>query len=155
MHFHLTIPGLALVVGTTAAMAGGPSGACDLLTRQEAAAALGKAVPTGTEAAMDIPLLGASVPAQFCMFGSEVVVARYELGADASALFAKYRQSLAGQDGYRSVSGVGDEAFVAKGQLAVRKGKTGLIVDVGQARGGGAPEEKAEAGLAKLAVGRL
>jgi hypothetical protein len=53
------------------------------------------------------------------------------------------------------VAGVGDEAFAAKGQLAVRKGQTGLIIDVGQARGGGDKELQAEKTLAVLALGRL
>jgi uncharacterized protein (DUF779 family) len=48
-----------------------------------------------------------------------------------------------------------DEAFVAKGQLAARKGHTGLIVDVGQARGGGPGEVAAEKTLAAHALGRI
>jgi hypothetical protein len=53
------------------------------------------------------------------------------------------------------VKGVGDEAFTAKGQLAARSSNTGLIIDVGQARGGGPKEEEAEKTLAVRAVGRL
>jgi hypothetical protein len=53
------------------------------------------------------------------------------------------------------VTGVGDEAFLAKGQLAIRKGQTGLIIDVGQARGGGARELQKEKNLGVLAVGRM
>jgi hypothetical protein len=45
--------------------------------------------------------------------------------------------------------------FAAKGQLAARKGQTGFIVDVGQARGGGAPELEAEKVLASHAIGRM
>ena len=40
-------------------------------------------------------------------------------------------------------------------QLYVRKGQTGVNIDVGQARGGGAKELQAEKGLAALAVSRL
>jgi hypothetical protein len=92
------------------------------------------------------------------LFGSEVMVARYSLGSGAPELFSKYRQSLAARpavSGYQNVSNLGDEAFVAKGQLAIRKGETGLIVDVGQARGGGPKELKAEKALGALAIGRL
>jgi hypothetical protein len=49
----------------------------------------------------------------------------------------------------------GDEAFGTKGQLAARKGQTGLIVDVGQARGGGATELEAEKALTPHALDRM
>ena len=104
---------------------------------------------------MSVPLGSAIVKMDVCLFGSEVLVARYDLGSGAQAFFAKYRQSLAKSDGYQSVDDVGDEAFAAKGQLYVRKGQVGVNVDVGQARGGGAKELKAEKGLAILALGRL
>ncbi len=132
-----------------------PSTACGLVTRTEAAAALGKPVPAGSEKTMTFPLLGRPVKAQFCFYGSEVSLVRYELGAAAPALFTQYRQSLTSDDDYQVVKGVGDDAFVAKGQIAIRKGQTGLIIDVGQNRGGGAKERAAEKGLALLAVGRL
>jgi hypothetical protein len=151
---------LALVLGLTRLVSGGKdpaaaSGACDLITRAEAATALGSAVPVGAEKAMSLPLEGHTIPAKYCFYGSEVIIARMELGSGAPALFAKYRHSLTTQDDYATLTGVGDEAFVAKGQVAVRKGNTGLIIDVGQARGGGAKEVAAEKHLAGLAVGRL
>ena len=131
------------------------SGACALITRGEAASAVGAPVPAGTEKIWDFPLQGRTVKAEYCGFGSKVSVARFSLGSGAPALFGQYRQSLAGQDGYQNVKGVGDEAFAAKGQLSVRVGQTGLIIDVGQARGGGAKELRAEKGLAVKAVSRL
>jgi hypothetical protein len=131
------------------------SGACALITRAEAAAALGSPVPAGTEKVMSLPLQGHAIEAQYCFYGSEVLVARFELGSGAQTLFGQYRQSLASESGYQSVDGVGDEAFAAKGQLAARKGQTGFIVDVGQARGGGAPELEAEKVLASHAIGRM
>lgn len=134
------------------------AGVCDLVTRQEAAAALGAAVPAGTAKNMDLPMLDTTIKVEACFFGGEVMVARYALGSGAPEIFSKYRQSLAAQpaiSGYENVTGLGDEAFVAKGQLAIRKGQTGLIVDVGQARGGGPRELKAEQALAALAIGRL
>ena len=103
-------------------------------------------------------MLGTPVKMEACFFGSEVMVARYTLGTGAPELFSRYRQSLAAApaiSGYENVTDLGDEAFVAKGQLAIRKGQTGLIVDVGQARGGGPKELKAEKALAALAIGRL
>ena len=151
----LAAPALMLALGGAVRSpydAATSSGVCDLVTRAEAAAALGSAVPAGKETIMDLPLLGATVKAEFCFFGSEVAVARYALGDDAKALFGKYRESLASREDYQSVGEIGDEAFLAKGQLAVRKGETGLIVDVGQARGGWKPEEAAEK---KLAIGAL
>jgi len=131
------------------------STACGLITRQEAAAALGAAVPAGSEKTSDVPLGSGSIRMKYCFYGTEVSIARFELGASASSLFTQYRQSLASKDDYQNLKGVGDEAFHAKGQIAVRKGQTGLIIDVGQARGGGAKELSAEKGLALLAVGRM
>ena len=131
------------------------SGACELVTRTEAAAALGAPVPAGSEKPMDFPLDGSVIKMEICFYGSEVLIARYSLGSGAPALFARYRQSLSTQDGYQNVNGVGDEAFAAKGQLYVRKGQTGVNIDVGQTRGGGAKELQAEKGLAALAVSRL
>ncbi|MBA3260638.1 MAG: hypothetical protein H0T68_14380 [Gemmatimonadales bacterium] len=104
---------------------------------------------------MDVPMEGGSIKAQYCFYGPEVVVARFELGSSAQTVFGQYRQSLASQPGYQTVNDVGDEAFVAKGQLAVRKGQTGLIIDVGQARGGGATELEAEKTLGAHALGRI
>jgi hypothetical protein len=156
----LVLGGVTLLLGLTGAVRFTEersirAGACSLITRPEAAAALGRAVPAGAEKVMDLPLLGRTVKAQMCFYGTEVSLIRYELGGQAPDLFAQYRKSLIDRDDYESVSGVGDEAFFAKGQLAVRKGPTGFIVDVGQARGGGAPEMKAERGLAVRVVGRL
>jgi hypothetical protein len=136
-------------------VAPGP-GVCDLITRKEAAAALGAKVPAGSEMAWDFPVeQGRSMKAKSCFYGTEVVLTRFELGASAPRLFSQYRQSLSSRSDYRIVTGVGDEAFVAKGQLAIRKGQSGIIVDVGQARGGGIPELKKEMGLGLLAVGRM
>jgi len=150
----------ALVLGLTGAARPSStprttSGACNLVTRAEAAAALGAPVPAGSDKPMDFPLEGGVIKMEVCFYGSEVHIARYALGSGAPALFARYRQSLAAQDGYQNVNGVGDEAFAAKGQLYVRKGQVGVNIDVGQARGGGAKELQAEKRLAALAVSRL
>ena len=104
---------------------------------------------------MTLPLQGATIEAQYCFYGTEVIIARLELGPKAASIFDQYRQSLAAESGYKSVDGIGDEAFIAKGQLAAREGTTGLIVDVGQARGGGPREEEAEKTLAARALGRM
>jgi hypothetical protein len=129
---------------------------CALVTRQEAAAALGAKVPAGSEMAWDFPVeQGRTMKATSCFYGTEVVVTRIEMGASAQRLFGQYRQSLRSRKDYQDVKGVGDEAFLAKGQLAIRKGQSGIIVDVGQARGGGAPELQKEKGLGLLAVRRM
>lgn len=160
-RFMGIIGSLAIVLSVTAATSpsGIPpanAGVCGLVTREEAARALGAPVPVGTERHLvDVPMAGRTIKAEYCFYGSEVLLARFELGKDAAALFNSYRQSLASRDGYQDVKGVGDEAFAAKGQLAVRKGQSGLIVDVGQARGGGVKELNAEKGLALIAVGRF
>lgn len=130
------------------------SGVCALVTRQEAAAALGAAVPAGSEKVWDFALQSGSIKARSCFYGSEVSITRFDLGTDARGLFGQYRQSLVSKSDYQNVKGVGDEAFLAKGQLALRKGESGFIVDVGQARGGGAKELQAEKSLATLALGR-
>ena len=146
---------LALTGAASQSRATEASGACALITRGEAAAALGAPVPAGVEKVMSLPLQGHAIEAQYCFYGSEVLVARFDLGSGAEALFGQYRQSLASEAGYQSVEGVGDEAFAAKGQLAARKGQTGFIVDVGQARGGGAPEVVGGWGRARHAIGRM
>jgi hypothetical protein len=130
------------------------SGVCGLITRQEAAAALGAPVPAGAEKVWDFAVKGGSIKATSCFYGTEVSITRFELGSDARGLFGGYRQSLVPKSDYQNVTGVGDEAFLAKGQLAFRKGQSGFIVDVGQARGGGVKELNAEKGLARLAIGR-
>jgi len=156
---------LRVSIGSTAlalvAVGAGPashdvtvSGVCGLITRQEAATALGAAVPAGAEKIWDFAVKGGSIKARSCFYGTEVSITRFELGSDAPGLFGGYRQSLVSKSDYQNVKGVGDEAFLAKGQLAVRKGQSGFIVDVGQARGGGAKELNAEKGLATLAIGR-
>lgn len=157
---HGFLGSAALVLGLTGAArsshdAPAVSGACGLITRQEAATALGAPVPAGTEKEIDVPMQGGSIKVQYCSYGSEVGVGRFELGSGAQSLFSQYRKSLASESGYQNVEGVGDEAFAAKGQLAVRKGQTGLILDVGQARGGGAKELRAEKTLAALALDRM
>jgi hypothetical protein len=139
------------------------SGACGLITRQEAATALGIPVPAGVEKTMDSPLQGGPpIKMQSCLYGSGVVVARYELGSGAQTLFGKYRQEFASQPGasdYQSVTGIGDEAFSAKGQLMIRKGQTGLLVGISagdrQNKRVAAKELEAEKTLAALALGRL
>jgi hypothetical protein len=139
----------------SAAYGVGAEGACDLVTRAEAAKALGAPVPVGVEKNMQVPVAGAgNVKAQYCLFGSEVLLARFALGASGRATFGKYRKSLGSAAGYRDVTGVGDEAFTAKGQLNVRRGNTGLIIDVGQNRAM-ANELVAERALAAAAIMRL
>jgi hypothetical protein len=147
---------LALVaVGAAPASRGASAaGVCGLITRQEAAAALGAAVPAGAEKIWDFAVKGGSIKAQSCFYGTEVSITRFQLGSDAPGVFGGYRQSLTSKSDYQNVTGVGDEAFLAKGQLAVRKGQSGFIIDVGQARGGGVKEQNAEKALATLAIGR-
>jgi hypothetical protein len=148
---------ISAVIGPTRSVTplAGVSTACGLVTRTEAAAALGAKVPVGSEKIADVPMGSRSIKAKYCFYGSEVVIARFDLGPTAASLFTQYRQSLQSKDDYQALTGIGDAAFHAKGQIAIRKGQTGLIIDVGQARGGGAKELAAEKGLALLAVGRL
>jgi hypothetical protein len=134
----------------------GAEGACDLVTRAEAAKAIGAAVPAGVERNMVVPVHGAEgLKAQYCQFGPELLLARFALGSGGRSTFSKYRKSLGTAAGYREVSGVGDEAFTAKGRLNVRRGSTGLIIDVGQHGGAASRELAAEKALASMALGRL
>lgn len=149
-----SLVGLLAVTGALAAPAAVPD-VCALVTRDEAAAALGAPVPAGVAKSMPWVVDGRSLPADYCLYGAEVIVARVALGSDAAALFSQYRNSLATRDDYGPVSGLADEAFTAKGQLAVRRGTVGLIVDVGQARGGGVAERAAEKRLAQNALRRF
>ena len=68
---------LALTGGSSRSYgAAAPSGACGLITRQEAATALGTAVPAGAEKIMDVSFQGgAPIKMQSCLYGSGVVVA--------------------------------------------------------------------------------
>ena len=134
----------------------GAEGACDLVTRAEAAKVVGAAVPAGVERNLAVPVHGAGqLKAQFCQFGTDVLLARFALGFGGRSTFSKYRKSLGTAAGYRDVAGVGDEAFTAKGRLNVRRGSTGLIIDVGQNRGRVSSELAAEKALASMALGRL
>jgi hypothetical protein len=146
--------GVSALTGAVARQAVSPD-ACALVTRAEAAAALGAPVPVGVAKSMPWVVDGRSLPAEYCFYGSEVLVARVELGPNGAALFSRYRNSLATKADYELVAGLADDAFTAKGQLAVRRGTVGLIVDVGQARGGGPAERAAEKRLAQEALGRF
>lgn len=146
--------GGSVLTGAVAQPAASPD-ICALITRAEAAAALGAPVAVGVAKSMPWVVDGRSLPAEYCFYGSEVVVARVGLGPNAAALFSQYRNSLATKTDYELVPGLGDEGFTAKGQLAVRRGTVGLIVDVGQARGGGPAERAAEKRLAQDALGRF
>jgi len=161
---------LALVVATTAARADdghrgrpaippaygdGDEAACDLVTRGEASRALGAPVAAGIEKSMALAVKGAgAVRAQYCLYGSELVMGRVALGTTGRATFGRYRQSLAGTAGFHEVTGIGDEAFTARGQLNVRRGNTTIIIDVGQSRA--VPNDlAAERVLAAMAIPRL
>ncbi len=129
---------------------------CGLVTRQEAAAAAGGAVPEGRAQAMNVPAPDRTVRMEICTYGSKVLVSRFALGQGPAAFFHQYQQGKAQDaDDMQAVTGVGDEAFSAGGQLTVRKGSIALVVDVNQNLGGGAPERAAEKRLALLALGRL
>ena len=161
---------VALVLGLTGAVPGSDiaaavSGTCGLITQQEAATAVGGPVPAGAEKPnYSVPLKGEGIviKMQTCLYGGVVVLARYELGSGAQALFGKYRQSFASEadsPDYQTVNGVGDEAFTAKGQLHIRKGQMGLLIGVSlgdrQNVRVAAKELQAEKTLATLALGRL
>ena len=142
---------------TPPAYGDGAEGACDLVTRAEAAKVVGAAVPAGVERNTVLPVDGAgSLKGLSCQFGPDVLLARFALGSGGRSTFGKYRKSLGTAAGYRDVSGVGDEAFTASGRLNVRRGSTGLIIDVGQkSRGATSRELAAEKALASMALGRL
>jgi hypothetical protein len=161
---------LALTLATTTARAddwhgGGPvappaygdgdEAACDLVTRGEASRALGAPVAAGIEKSMTLSVKGAgAVRAQYCLYGSELVMGRLALGTTGRATFGRYRKSLAGTAGFHEVTGIGDEAFTARGQLNVRRGNTTIIIDVGQSRA--IPNDlAAERVLAAMAIPRL
>lgn len=129
---------------------------CALVTRAEAARALGAPVPAGTERQLDLPLAGGTrVRTQFCFYGPDVVIGRYALGSRGRATFGRHRRALAAEPGFRAVVGVGDEAFAARGRLNVRRGNTGIVIDVAQPRGTTPREAAAERSLAAMAVARM
>jgi len=133
----------------------GDEAACDLVTRGEASRALGAVVPAGVEKSLTLSVRGAgALRAQYCLYGSELVMGRVALGSSGRVTFGQYRRSLAGTAGFHDVSGIGDEAFTAHGQLNVRRGNTTLIIDVGQNRSS-QNEQAAERSLAAMAIPRL
>lgn len=135
---------------------GSESMPCALVTRAEAARALGAPVPVGTEKQIDVPLAGgARVRTQFCFYGPDVVIGRYALGSSGRATFGRHRRALAAEPGFQAVVGVGDEAFAARGRLNVRRGNTGIVIDVAQPRGTSPREAAAERSLATMAVARM
>ena len=82
MKFHLNfLIAAAVVPALTGVLPGSrdtptvPS-VCGLVTRAEAAAALGAAVPAGTEKSMTVPLGSGVINMEVCFYGSEVLVAR-------------------------------------------------------------------------------
>lgn len=128
---------------------------CSLITREEAAAALGSAVPAGRRQELEMPMPGRTGHAEICFYGTEVRVIRFPIGSDAASLFAQYRTEQAERnDGVTALTGIGDEAFHSGGQITFRKGQTAFSVDVGQNRGGGARELAAEKRLALLVLSR-
>jgi hypothetical protein len=134
----------------------GDEAACDLVTRAEASRSLGAAVAAGIEKTMTLNVRGAgALRAQYCLFGSDLILGRVAMGSSGRVTFGQYRRSLAGTTGFHEVSGIGDEAFTARGQLNVRRGNTTLIIDVGQARGTVPNDLAAERSLAAMAIPRL
>ena len=133
----------------------GDEAACDLVTRGEASRALAAPVSAGIEKSMTLSVKGAgAVRAQYCFYGSDLVLGRVALGTTGRATFGRYRKSLAGTAGFHDVTGIGDEAFTARGQLNVRRGNTTIIIDVGQSRA--VPNDlAAERVLAAMAIPRL
>ncbi|HEV7991915.1 MAG TPA: hypothetical protein VGP25_08825 [Gemmatimonadaceae bacterium] len=139
----------------TTAYGDGEEAACDLVTRAEASHVVGASLPAGVEKSMTMSVRGSgALRAQYCLYGSELVMGRVALGSSGRTTFGQYRRSLAGTAGFRDVTGIGDEAFAAHGQLNVRRGNTTLIIDVGQSRA--LPNDlAAERSLAAMAIPRL
>jgi hypothetical protein len=134
----------------------GDEAACDLLTRGEASRALGATVPAGVEKTMSLAVRGAgALRAQYCLFGSDLILGRVALGSTGRVTFGQYRRSLAGTADFHDVTGIGDEAFTARGRLNVRRGNTTLIIDVGQTHGAVPNDLAAERSLAAMAIPRL
>lgn len=134
----------------------GDDAACDLVTRAEVSRTLGATVPAAIEKTMTLAVRGAgALRAQYCLFGSDLILGRVAMGSSGRVTFGQYRRSLAGTSGFHEVSGIGDEAFAARGQLNVRRGNTTLIIDVGQSRGTVPNEMAAERSLAAMAIPRL
>jgi hypothetical protein len=140
---------------TATAYGDGDEGACDLVTRAEASRVVGWSLPAGVEKSMTVSVRGAgALRAQYCLFGSELVMGRVALGSSGRATFGQYRRSLAGTAGFHDVTGIGDEAFTARGQLNIRRGNTTLIIDVGQSHAM-TDDLAAERSLGAMALPRL
>ena len=124
-----------------------------LLTQDEASKALGTPVPAGAEKTMTLPLQGATIEAQYCFYGTEVIIARLELGPKSSVLIST-ANPLQLSPGIKAWMASAMRPSLPRASWPP-EGTTGLIVDVGQARGGGPREEEAEKTLAARALGRM
>lgn len=126
--------------------------ACKYVTAAQASALAGTPLTAGNNRT----ITQAAVPFNYCDYdfvgakspGVQVAVA--DLGSNGVSLFAQFKQSQLEADS-QDVSGVGDEAFYAHGNLNVRKGNTLVILGVqtiGSPRGAAAiPDEKRLAAL--------
>lgn len=148
------------VTATTAPMVATGTNACRYVTTAQASALAASPVKAGVARS----LANGPVPFEYCDYifdpgnAPGVTVAVATLRGNGASLFDQFRaeKQQSGSD-YEVVSGVGDEAFYASGNLNVRKGDRGLILFVGRIsslpRGPkGLPDEKA---LAALVLGQL
>ena len=128
-----------------------PAEACSLLTEDEAKAVLGNAVTKGMSTATMCQYLSASD--EMSKVGESVSI---QLHPGAASEFDSYIASTEKDLNVKTkpVTGIGDKAFFAEGQLIVSKGNDFMIVIVGKKMG----EEQqiaAEKNIAQKAIDRL
>ena len=128
-----------------------PAEACSLITEEEAKAVLGSAVTKGMSTATMCQYLSASD--EISKAGESVSI---ELHPGAASEFDNYVSTIEKDLNVKTkpVTGIGDKAFFAEGQLIVSKGNDFMIVIVGKKMG----EEEhiaIEKNIAQKAIDRL
>jgi len=138
----------------------GGGGGCKLLSRDEAAKALGvPSVPPGIERQAKL----GPVKAVLCYYyaganhGPPLLFAgAFDLAGGGHALFQRYKaESCTSSEGCQDVSGVGDEAYFGGSSLAVRTGNREVIVGIASQSGDKAAELATDKVLAATMLSRL
>ena len=128
-----------------------PSDACTLLTEEEAKLLLGNAVTKGMSTATMCQYISASD--ELSKAGESVSIQmQYGAGSEFDAYVSNTEKDLNVK--IKPVSGIGDKAVFAEGQLIVLKGKDFMIIIVGKKMN---EEEQiaAEKAIAQKAIERL
>ena len=108
--------------------------ACDLLTKADAEAALGSSIEDVTDESRPTPV-GDKVLRGFCYYEGDggsvsLTVNKHIDGAFAAERFAGFKQRYDGDESYRPLPGLGEDAFAEREELLVKRGDLILIIEL-------------------------